>query len=294
MGNCARVRPVMSQGDFRLPDLRFVPTEAVFPHEYHDLQRTQPLVGRLRETGVLKNPPIVTQVGDGMRVEPRYVVLDGANRSTAARAAGWPHLLVQVVRYEEPGVELHTWYHALTADARDVLERGLAGIAGMEFRHHDRLHGRAMLARREALACVVLNDGDVIVAHGGHTLRERNELLNALVHLYQDRVPYTRVTSDSLTQARREHPEVQALVIFPRYDPAEVIDLASSGEYLPAGITRHLIRGRALRVNVPVALCEDASMSLDQKQAWLEAWTAERLTKRTVRVYQEPTVLYDE
>jgi hypothetical protein len=284
----------MSQPDLRLPDLRFVPTEAVHPHEYHDLQRSQPLVARLCESGVLKNPPIVTQVGDGMRVEPRYVVLDGANRSTAARAAGWPHLPVQVVRYEEPTVELHTWYHALTAGARDILERGLSAIVGIEFRHYDRTHARAMLARREALACVVLDDDDVLVVQGGHTLHERNELLNALVHLYQDRVPYTRATSDSLASARREHPEVQALVIFPRFDPAEVIDLASAGEYLPAGITRHLIRWRALRVNVPVALCEDRTRTLDQKNAWLTAWATERLTKREVRFYEEPTVLYDE
>lgn len=284
----------MASSEFRLPDLRFVPTDAVHPHEYHDLQRTQPLVARLRETGTLKNPPIVTQVGDGMRVEPRFVVLDGANRSTAASAAGWPHLLVQVVRYEEPGVELHTWYHALTADARETLERGLASIAGLEFRHEDRVHARAMLARREALACVVLNEDDVIVCHGGGSLRERNELLNSLVHLYQDRVPYTRVTSDSLTHARKEHPEVQALVIFPRFDPAEVIDLASGGEYLPAGITRHLIRGRALHVNVPVKMCEDPNLTLDEKNAWLERWIAERLVRREVRMYLEPTVLYDE
>jgi hypothetical protein len=284
----------MSQTDFRLPDLRFVPTEAVYPHEYHDAQRSQPLVHRLRESGTLKNPPIVTQVGDGKRVEPRFVVLDGANRSTAARAAGWPHILVQVVRYESPLVELHTWYHALTADARDILEQGLAGIAGIEVQHHDRMHARAMLARREALACVVLNHGDVLVAQGGRNLHERNVLLNTLVHLYQDRVPYTRVTSDSLSDARREHPEVQALVIFPRFDPAEVIDLASAGDYLPAGITRHLIRWRALRVNVPVAMCEDTAQTLDQKNAWLESWTSERLTRRDVRFYEEPTVLYDE
>jgi len=284
----------MSQTDFRLPDLRFVPTDAVFPHEYHDPQRSQPLVDRLRASGTLKNPPIVTQIGDGMRVEPRFVVLDGANRSTAARAAGWPHLLVQVVRYESPSVELFTWYHALTADAREVLEHGLASLGGLEISHHDRLHARALLARREALACVVLHEGDVIVARGGRTLHERNELLNALVHLYQDKLPYTRVNSDSLSAARREHPDVRALVIFPRYDPSEVIDLASAGEYLPAGITRHLIRWRALRVNVPVAMCADEKMSLDDKNRWLEAWTAERLTKRDVRFYEEPTVLYDE
>jgi hypothetical protein len=284
----------MSQTDMHLPDLRFVPTEAVYPHEYHDQQRTQPLVARLRASGTLKNPPIVTQIGDGMRVEPRYVVLDGANRSTAARAAGWPHLLVQVVRYESPAVELFTWYHALTSESRELLQRGVGTIPGLQTSRHDRVHARALLARREALACVVLDDEDVIVVHGGRDLHERNELLNALVHLYQDRVPYIRVTSDSLSAARREHPEVRALVIFPRFDPAEVIDLASAGEFLPAGITRHLIRWRALRVNVPVALCEDTKQTMDEKNAWLRAWTAERMTKREVRFYEEPTVLYDE
>ena len=284
----------MSEPLFRLPDLRFVPTDAVFPHEYHDPQRAEPLVRRLRESGTLRNPPIVTQVGDGMRVEPRFVVLDGANRSTAATAAGWPHLLVQVVRYESPAVELFTWYHALMADAREVLERGLATIRGLQFRPDDRVHARAMLARREALACVVVNEDDVIVAHGGRTLHERNVLLNELVRLYQDRLPYSRVTSDSLSRARKEHPEVQALVIFPRFDPSEVIDLASAGEYLPAGITRHLIRWRALRVNVPIALCEDPTRSLDEKNAWITEWMSERQTRNQVRFYEEPTVLFDE
>src|SRR5262252_245224 len=141
----------MSQTDLRLPDLRFVPTEDIFPHELHDLQRTQPLVERLRASGTLRNPPIVTQIGDGMRVEPRFVVLDGANRSTAARAAGWPHLLVQVVRYESPSVELHTWYHALTTDARDVLETGLRAQPELSVSLQDHVHARALLARREAL-----------------------------------------------------------------------------------------------------------------------------------------------
>ena len=284
----------MSQTDLRLPDLRFVPTEDIYPHELHDLQRTQPLVERLRTSGTLRNPPIVTQIGDGMRVEPRFVVLDGANRSTAARAAGWPHLLVQVVRYESPAVELYTWYHALTADARALLQQGLSALPGLKTNLDDHVHARALLARREALACVVLDDDEAIVVHGGTTLHERNELLNVLVHLYQDRLPYTRVTSDSLSAARREHPEVRALVVFPRFDPAEVIDLASAGEYLPAGITRHLIRWRALRVNVPVAMCADASKTLDEKNAWVAAWTEERLRKREVRFYEEPTVLYDE
>jgi hypothetical protein len=283
-----------SPTDFHLPDLRFVPVDAIFAHEWHDEQRSRPLVARLRESGVLSNPPIVTQVGDGHRVEPRYVVLDGANRSTAARAAGWPHIVVQVVRYETPSVHLHTWYHALTADARDVLERALPAIPGLAAGRESRLHARAMLARREALAAVMLDDDLALVLAGGRTLRERNALLNRVVHVYQDRVPYVRVATDSLAQARKEHPEISALVVFPRYDPSEVIELAGSGEHLPAGITRHLIQWRALRINIPIELCEDATRTLDQKNAWLREWMDQRLLHRRVRFYEEPTVLFDE
>jgi hypothetical protein len=280
--------------DFRLPDLRFVPTEDVYPHEYNDAQRTEPLVRKLRESGVLKNPPIVAQVGDGQRIQTRYIVLDGANRSTAARVAGWPHVVVQVVRYEEPWVHLSTWFHALTAETRGHLEQGLARIEGLESTHMDKIHGRALLARREALACVALSEGDVLVLRGGRTLHERNQLLNEVVGVYQNQVPYVRVNTDSLSQARKEHPDVTALVIFPRFDPAEVVDLASSGEHLPAGITRHLIQWRALRLNTPVSLCEDAEMPLEVKNAWLQKWMTERLAGRAVRFYEEPTVLFDE
>ncbi len=284
----------MSSTDVRLPDLRFVPVESVFPHEFHDLQRTLPLVEKLRESGVLRNPPIVTQVGDGQRVAPRYVVLDGANRTTAAKAAGWPHIVAQVVRYETPGVQLFTWYHGLTRAAREDLEPALGRIAGLAVNHESHLHARAMLARREALACAVLDEGDALVLRGGGSLRDRNDLLNEIVRVYQDKTPYIRVTTDSLSQARHEHPEISALVVYPRFDPAEVIELASAGEHLPAGITRHLIQWRALRLNVPLEKCMDTAMPLERKNEWLQSWLAGRLTTRQVRFYEEPTVMFDE
>ncbi len=44
---------------FHVPDLRFVPVQALLPHERHDPQRSRPLIVRLRESGVLSNPPVV-------------------------------------------------------------------------------------------------------------------------------------------------------------------------------------------------------------------------------------------
>src|SRR5437016_5224054 len=123
-----------ASADSRLPDLRFVPVDSLVPHEQHDERRLKALVQRLREQGVLRNPPVVAPLGAEGQESPRYVVLDGANRATAARSAGLPHMLVQVVRYVEPEVKLSTWYHALADLTPADFERAVSRVSGLEHR----------------------------------------------------------------------------------------------------------------------------------------------------------------
>ncbi|HTM58031.1 MAG TPA: hypothetical protein VL123_06420 [Candidatus Udaeobacter sp.] len=277
-----------------MPDLRFVQVDALIPHERPDEQRMKPLVRKLRDQGVLKNPPIVAP----LELEPgqpeRFVILDGANRAMAARAANLPHLVVQVVRYGDAGVELSTWYHALVGFPHDELGLKLAKIPGLECHSETLPHARAVLARRESLAYVVCGDGGVDTLCGGTDLASRNDLLNAVVDSYRGDTRFLRVTSDSLESAQSRHPDVTALVVFPHFEPDEVIELATSGARLPAGITRHLVRWRALRLCIPLDRLADDQQSLETKNQWLREWVQEKLRQRQVRFYQEPTVLFDE
>ncbi len=276
--------------DHRLPDLRFVAVEALVPHERHDAKRLAPLAERLRSEAHLKNPPIVAALpgGDG-----RFIVLDGANRVTAAREAKFPHLVVQVVDYAEPAVKLSTWSHALGEMPRAELEAGLRGIAGLTVREEPLLHARALLARREALAFVAYADGSTDTLHGGADIGERNALLNRVVDLYRERQRYVRVPSDEFADASDRHPGTTALVVYPHFEPAEVVELATTGARLPAGITRHLIRWRALRLDVPIErLASDEPLA--GKNRWLAEWVAAKLAARKVRFYEEPTVSFDE
>ena len=279
--------------DPRLPDLRFVAVPALIPHERHDEQRMKPLSRKLREQAVLKNPPIVTAVELGDE-GVRYVVLDGANRAAAASADGFPHMVVQVVDYAGPDVELSTWSHALMGYPHDELGLALSRIPGLECRPETLVHARALLARREAIAYVVCGDGHVDTLHGGGDLRDRTDLLNRLVDSYREDARFVRVVSDSLGAARARHPSVTSLVVFPHFSPDEVVELALSGARVPAGITRHLVRWRALRLNVPIDRLADGSQSLESKNAWLREWVEEKLRQRSVRFYEESTVSFDE
>jgi len=285
------MRPARSD-DFRLPDLRFVPVDALVPHERHDPQRLEPLVRGFRNESVLKNPPVVAELpgSDGKQ----FMVLDGANRSTAARESGLPHIVVQVASYEEPWVRLSTWHHALSGLDRDAFEDACRKIPGIELREESILHARALLARRDALAYAAYPGLGATVFRGGHTLDERNHLLNGLVDVYRDRVRFYRMSTESFDVARERHPDATILVVFPHFEPAEVLELANGGARLPAGITRHLIRWRALRVNVPMEIMADTARTLDEKNHWLEGWIQERWAQRHVRFYEESTVLFDE
>jgi hypothetical protein len=263
------------------------------PHEREDESRAGRLSERLRGSGVLKNPPVVTEVPDTGN-GGCLVVLDGANRVSAARASDLPHFLVQVVRYDDPGIQLMTWHHALSGFPPEELKRELARVPGLTLREESLGHARALLARREAIAYVMTGEDGAITLCGDRSLQEQNVLLNAVVDLYRDRVPFYRVARDTLSEARARFRDVTALLVFPRFHPDEILDIARSGARLPAGITRHVIPWRALRVNVPLEVLSDPGRSLEEKNRWLKTWIEERVAEKNVRFYEESTVLFDE
>jgi hypothetical protein len=279
--------------DFKLPDLRIVPSESLVPHEREDETRSGRLSERLRGSGVLKNPPVVTE-GRAADQSACFVVLDGANRVSVARASELPHFLVQRVRYEDPGVELTAWNHALSGLGTEVLERELGRIPGLTLRREPLGQARALLARREAVAYAVTAPDEALTLLGDRELRARSVLLNAVVDVYRDRAPFYRVMSDSLAEARARFENVTALLVFPRFQPEEIVEIATSGARLPAGITRHVIPWRALRVNIPLELLADPNRTIEQKNQWLRTWLEERTVQKNIRFYQESTVLFDE
>lgn len=279
--------------DTETPDLRIVALDRLIEHEYNDAQRTAPLAQRLEAEGLLKNPPIVAPLDDEGD-DDRFVVLDGANRTTALHALGYPHVLVQVVKYENPPVTLSTWHHVICGLPLGEYLDGFRALNGLSLSPIDLLHARAGLARRELLAYTVCADGRVYAAHTDfRTLHEQNDLLNAMVDTYKLRGRLYRAATDHVHEAVRLYPDLTALVIFPNYEAAEVLALARDGELLPTGLTRHLIQGRALRTNYPLSELR-SDEPLDVKNERLRAWLQKKLGSKELRFYGESTYIFDE
>jgi hypothetical protein len=270
------------------PVLRVFEIERLLLHEEPDLGRVRKLHDALRHDGVLRNPPLVAPMPEGTAT-----VLDGANRVTALREIGVPHVVVQVVEYDRPEIVLSSWRHYVCGDGGESLRDRLAGLSDVHASAvRDPLEATERLARRGGVAAVVESQGGMLLEAGADPVAAA-ETLNRVVALYRGRGRFYRVASGDDIDALAAAYGPGALVVFRTFEKGDILLIAARGGRLPTGITRHIIPGRALRVNVPLdwlAAPSDAAT----KQARLDASLRQRWLDHGVRHYTESTFLFDE
>lgn len=271
-----------------LPTLRILPLDSLILHEDHDLQRTLPLVEKLRSQGILRNPPIVMPLRDGSN---RYMVLDGANRVTSLRVMEFPHIVAQVVEPDDPRVTLQTWNHVIWGMKPATLLRLLKQIEGLSLKKIDVQH--SFTPPDCTTLQVRLADGRAYLGCTPAGLDEEMRVLHAIVNTYKERAFLDRTSQTLVESFRSVYPDLTGLVIFPRFDIQTVLNLAGRGQILPTGITRFTVSPRVLHLNYPLHELSSAK-PLEYKQEYLQHWIEERLKNKNVRYYAEATFLFDE
>jgi hypothetical protein len=121
----------------------------------------------------------------------------------------------------------------------------------------------------------------------------RLEALNQLTAAYIDASYTSRTLIQDMAQLQHEFPDMTALVVFPVYTVEQVIQLAQAGRRLPAGITRFIVPGRILRVNLDLEVLR-TDQSLREKNRWLHEQLLEKQRNGRIRFYAEPVYLLDE
>lgn len=267
------------------PDLRIVATDRLHPHEDHDSQRSQPLIENIRHSDYFLNPPIVTPM-DQDTDSGQYVILDGANRCFSFQALGYPHILVQLATYNSGFVSLDVWHHVVSRWQLSTFLEQVRALDGVSLKPgHD----------PDAIAHILPREGGRYAIFAPvSTLVQRNAALRQVVSLYQRQAILDRTAISEPDEILPLYPESIALVVFPSYQPADIIAAAQHHAYLPPGISRHIIQGRAIRVNYPMEILRDATASLADKNEALQVWIQGKFAKRQVRYYAEATYQFDE
>lgn len=264
--------------------LRFVDLDRVVPHEATDPRRAARLAERIVAEKMVRNPPIVA------RVDNRYVVLDGATRSAALAGIGCRHVVVQDV--DVAGLSLETWHHVVRGVEVAALLEVLTPLEAIRLEEVPPSEASARALEYGGICSVTTLDdqGFVIYTDPGSNRFDR---LAAVAGAYIGMAVVSRTLERDLTRLMGSYPDLAALVEYPQFTVEQVLLAARSGRLLPAGVTRFVIPGRVLRLDISLdMLSEDRPVA--EKNRWLHDHLAEKERKGQIRYYREPVYLLDE
>jgi len=272
-----------------LPTLKILPIDRMILHEDHDLQRTLPLVEKLRAQGILRNPPIVMTLPDN---SGRYMVLDGANRVTSLREMEFPHIVAQVVESSNPNVNLQTWNHVVWGMDTGILMDALSKIKGIALIKIDTQ--KSLDAPKYLPLQIRLPDGSFyIMDEAPSDLATHIGTLHQIVNAYKTRALLDRTSQTLVDHFRTVYSDLTALIIFPSFKIKTVLKLAAQNIVLPTGVTRFTVSPRALHLNYPLHELSSGK-PIEYKEAYLQHWVEARVKNKSVRHYAEQTFLFDE
>ncbi|HQU37088.1 MAG TPA: ParB N-terminal domain-containing protein [Anaerolineales bacterium] len=267
--------------------LRFVPLEQLLLHEEDDPYRVRRIVDSITRDGFLRNPPIVAEY------QSKYIVLDGATRVTALRAMGFRDAMVQIVEYDKETVDLSVWNHIIVGLSPEHLLADLADIDEFTIEPIEDATAIQRLNARDIEACIIMRNGSQFAVLCEGDVCDKADLLCQLVSVYRGKAEVHRTAAINMPLLIGEYPNLSAVIAFPAYAPSDVVEIALNGSKIPMGVTRHLIPGRALGLNIPIGKFDD-STSLEEKNAWLDESIRQRLKVNKIRLYQEPVFVFDE
>lgn len=277
----------------KVPHLELVPTGHVRFHEHPERKRTLKLVQRLREEAFLRSPPIVA------RLRPdAYVLLDGANRVSAFTELGFSHVPVQVIDYGSHQVQLKGWHHLLLEGRALALRSIYERLPGVRLRRVERAELGSLLELRRVFAVLVDETAACWAlfpeTDAGFDLRTWVGVLDAVVSAYEGRTALERIKLadyDELPDVFRsiEH----QLVLVPTMTKTELLRLVDEGMMMPTGLTRHLIPGRALGLNLQLAFLTQLGSAAEKERHFREFVESLEVQGR-IRFYEESVFIMNE
>ena len=268
-------------------ELCVLSSNQVLPHEHYDSNRVARLSDALKETNMLRNPPIATEW------KGKYVVLDGATRVSALKKIDCPHIVVQLVKQDSQNTVISSWNHVIhNIDLERVFD-AIEHIPGGNLRI---LSGGKMpldTSSRRPLFTILDRDKTIYAVHGSHDNSDRYLDLSNAVNAYTRITNVIRTLDSNVEVIQNNIESFSALIKFPEFTMQEILDSAINYKLLPAGVTRFLIDNRVLGVNIPLKVLF-SNKSLNQKNKWLDEVITEKFHHNQVRHYTEPVIIIED
>jgi hypothetical protein len=218
--------------------------------------------------------------------------LDGTTRTHAMASLGFQHMLVQVI--DPQRVRVSTWNHLVIGQPLDAFWAQLQDLPLLTYQP---LSGSSLATSGHRWAGgLYLSNGRAysIELPPSTPPAQEVEALNQLVATYTGEHEIRRSLKIEPEDLLAEHPSMTAVIAFPQYTVHDIQRFGTEGLLVPPGITRCIVPGRILRVNLDLSLLTSQALTLEQKNMRLTEYLHARLTRQPLRYYEEPIYIFED
>ncbi|MCX5752208.1 MAG: hypothetical protein NTW97_01040 [Candidatus Krumholzibacteria bacterium] len=275
----------------KLPKLMLIGVDALLLHEEADNRRGAAIRARIEADGFIRHP-LMAAKDHG---EVSHLLLDGVNRYEALRKLGCRFVPIQEVNLDDKALGLSTWHHELEGlapeDVVNILSSSMRVVAfeggftqaGDFIPHYEKDWGCVVvLPDRRCLAVIV--DG---------TTQQRVEAIRRIARHLSPTGAMDRVSYTNLNDLVANYPRFSALICYPPFSKSDVLHMAVEKVLFPSGVTRFSVPKRMLSFGIPLPLLRSEG-SLEEARGALHEMIVDKIRKRRIRFYEEPTFHFDD
>lgn len=252
--------------------LDIVPISELSVYEKFDIRRTEKLCKKINKEKFFFNPITVAKF-EGIRI-----VIDGANRLESLKRLGAKYAFVYYVDYNnENRVSLVNNAHFLNCPS-DILFELLQKNNFKIIKLSDEKAAEEM-NNNNFLAMVSLNNQDYYQVVPKENEKNEIEFLNDFVNLYLGKFEVYR-----LSELSQDSRLFVLKIIFKKFSPKDIVDLARSGRFLNSGITWHKTNESIINFNLPLEWLMGGD-DLDAKRSKLLEIIELKIVNKDIRYY---------
>lgn len=249
-----------------LSALKVVPIEQIFLHEEYEVERLKSICKKIKDEQKLKNPPIALQINNG-----KYLILDGAHRTSSLQALNCKRMVVQVVESEL--ISIDSWAHYIPNDRNFIAD----------LKENPNLYWSDVPIQKQDFLAIITIDGNNYYIYSKFMnqldLTLMVDLWKQIVNVYTDKYHFQRISNNELK-------EDGIVIRYPSLSLKQIAQVVEEGILLPAGVTKFTINcGRFLNLNVPLSFIIREDYVEEDWKEMLSLW------KESIRLYTDPIYL---
>ncbi|AJH60352.1 hypothetical protein bcere0016_55440 [Bacillus cereus 95/8201] len=248
-----------------LSRLRLVDIDQIYFHEPVEPRRLQRTCQAIEKEGVIRHPVIATALSPD-----RYLILDGAHRTHSLQQLGCNKIPIQLVDASE--IKVEAWEHLVPE-----------GLWLDQLQDNTIFQWTNTIRSEFHVAEMIYTDQTIFWGYPNPGVGESCNRLKAWHYLVE---LYTRNQSViRLPQGRYSFPgSNHVLLRFPTLTLEEIKEIVLAEQLVPAGVTRCIVQGRLLNLNIPLFLLN----SMNKTNEWVQ-FCEQKVDK--LRLYTESIYL---